>query len=57
LRAALQHPRIDGLLTAGLTQGLAAQALGIALLLGLAGGLMPALRASGMSPTQALRHE
>jgi putative ABC transport system permease protein len=57
LRLTLAHPRIAGLLTAGLSVRLAGQAMALALGLGLLGGLLPALRGSGLQPTAALRHE
>lgn len=50
---ALLRGKIDGLFTGGLF----AAALGLALGLGLLGGLQPAWRASRLAPAAALRHE
>jgi putative ABC transport system permease protein len=50
---AMLRGKIDGLFTGGLF----ASALGLALGLGLLGGLYPAWRASRLVPAAALRHE
>jgi putative ABC transport system permease protein len=57
LKAALSYPKISGLLTPGLSLRLVLQAFSLALGLGLLGGFLPALRGSGMDPTEALRQE
>jgi putative ABC transport system permease protein len=57
LEALLRYPRIDGILTAGLSASIAGTAVLIALGLGLLGGLLPALRGSALSPTVALHHD
>lgn len=46
-----------GTSTGNITPALVAQAFGVVLLLGLAGGLYPARRAARLQPTEALRYE
>jgi len=50
-------PMAAGFIKLSLSPGLFAQALGIALILGAAGGLYPAWRATRMQPAEALRYE
>ena len=52
-----QHDLLRGKIDGVFTSGLFAAALGLALGLGLLGGLHPAWRASRLSPAAALRHE
>jgi putative ABC transport system permease protein len=57
LRLALAHPKIQGVLTAALDTRRAVEAIGLALALGILGGLLPALRGARMHPSDALRYE
>jgi len=50
-------PVVSGMLSAKWDVGLFAQAVGVALLIGLIAGIYPAWRASRMQPVEALRYE
>jgi putative ABC transport system permease protein len=50
-------PMLQGFIYGDLTALLYVEAMGIALMLGLCGGLYPAIRASKLSPMEALRYE
>lgn len=50
-------PMAEGLVQGDFGPGLFARALALALVLGLGGGVLPALRASRLRPAEALRHE
>ncbi len=52
-----QMPAMAGLLDNALSPALAAQGMGIALLLGAVGGLYPAWRASQLQPVEAMRYD
>lgn len=51
------HPKLGGLFQPEVTTGLMAEAAGMALLLGLLGGLYPAWRATRLHPLELLRSE
>lgn len=56
-RVLRELPQASGMVAGGFDPQVALQGLAIAVLVGLAGGLYPALRAAQLLPTEALRHE
>ena len=50
-------PRVNGFLTGEIAPSVMLQGLGIAIIVGLLGGLYPAWRAARLLPTEAVRHE
>ncbi len=57
LRWIASHPKLGGMFQPQVTAGLILDAVGMALLLGLLGGLYPAWRATRLSPMELLREE
>ena len=51
------HPMMQGFFRMEYSVGLFAQAFGVALVLGIIGGVYPAWRASNLQPVEALRYE
>lgn len=49
--------KVNGFIEGGLTLGVVAEGIGITLLIGLLGGVYPAIRAARLLPTEAIRHD
>jgi putative ABC transport system permease protein len=50
-------PQVNGFIEAGVSPRVAAQGFGLTVLIGLLGGLYPAVRAARLLPTEAIRHD
>ena len=57
LRAILHHPVLGGMIEPGISLRIAAETIGLALLVGTLGGLYPAWWAARARPVESLRHE
>jgi putative ABC transport system permease protein len=57
VRALAQSPTASGFIAPELPPAVLAVGLGLGVVLGLCGGLYPALRGAALNPTEALRHE
>lgn len=55
--ALTQFPQVNGFIEPGVSPGVAARGFGLTVLIGLLGGLYPAVRAARLLPTEAIRHD
>lgn len=55
--ALTRFPQVNGFIEPGVSPAVAAQGFGLTVLIGLLGGLYPAIRASRLLPTEAIRHD
>ena len=52
-----QFPRVNGFIEGGIAPVVIAEGFGLTALIGLLGGLYPAIRAARLLPTEAIRHD
>jgi len=55
--ALTQFPQVNGFVEPGVSPAVAARGFGLTVLIGLLGGLYPAVRAARLLPTEAIRHD